>query len=394
MNGQAMPAVLERLRKQALVVGVAGTAVLALGGFLDPTQFFRSYLFGWLFWTGMSLGCLSLLMIYHLTGGLWGVAIRRDAEAGAKVLFFALPSFLPLALGLPRLYTWARPDEVAKDPILLAKAPYLNPGFFLGRALFYFALWALLVHFLTSWSSEQDKGENPRLEGRMRGLSGAGLVLMGLTTTFASVDWAMSLDPHWFSTIYGILFMVGNALAALALVIVMLALLADEKPLAEVARPTVLHDLGKLLLAFTMLWAYVNLSQFLITWSGNLPEEIPWYLRRLRGGWQYVGLFLIVFHFALPFVLLLSRGRKKNVRQLAAVAVWMLVARVVDLFWMLAPEHTARAAQPPGLWVHWLDVVAPVGLGGLWLAAFCSFLGARPLLPLGDPELKYAQEAP
>jgi Ni/Fe-hydrogenase subunit HybB-like protein len=219
---------------------------------------------------------------------------------------------------------------------------------------------------------------------------------MGLTITFSAVDWAMSLAPHWFSTVYGLLFMVGQVLSAMALVIVALALFGHHKPLVDVARPDVVHDLGKLMLAFIMLWAYLNLSQFLIVWSGNLPEEIPWYLQRLHGGWQYLALVMVVFHFVLPFLLLLSRDLKRDARLLALVAAGVLVARLVDLFWLIAPDlqggHGASAHH--GLSVHWLDFAAPIGMGGLWIAAFARELRGRPLLPLGEPELTEFIETP
>jgi hypothetical protein len=216
----------------------------------------------------------------------------------------------------------------------------------------------------------------------MTALAGGGLLLMGLTITFASIDWAMSLDPRWFSTIYGILFMVGQALSAMCVVVLVITWIGREPPLSRVIRPETMHDLGKLMLAFVMLWAYVNYSQFLIIWSANLPEEIPWYLRRLRTGWRFVGLFLVVFHFAVPFLLLLSRPLKRDARRLSRVAGALLFARLVDLFWLIGPE------APPGRGVHWMDLAAPVGVVALWLAYFLRQLRSRPLLPLGDPEIR------
>lgn len=386
----AVPPALDRIRGIALVVGVAGMLLSLVGGALDATQFFRSYLFAFLFWTGIGLGCLSILMIHHLSGGIWGLAIRRLLEAGARTIKVSALLFIPLLFGLSRIFLWAQPEVVAQDAILQAKEAYLNVPFFVGRALFYFLCWTALAHFLSKWSLELDgHHESLHIARRLRSLAGPGLVIMGLTITFASVDWAMSLDPHWFSTVYGLLFMVGQVLSAMALVIVALAVFGRDEPLAAVTRPSVVHDLGKLMLAFIMLWAYLNLSQFLIIWSGNLPEEIPWYLLRLRGGWQYVALLLVAFHFVLPFLLLLSRDLKRHARLLALVAGVVLVMRLVDLFWLIAPNlqgsHGEHAAH--GMSVHWLDFVAPVGMGGLWIAAFARELAGRPLLPLGEPEL-------
>jgi len=385
----AVPPQLDRLQRGAAGAGALGLAACLLGAFLDPTQFFRSYLLAYLFWTGIGVGCMSIAMIHHLSGGAWGVVIRRILEAGARTLRFAALFFLPIAFGLSRVYEWARP-EAAHDEMLRHKALYLNPAFFLGRAALYFLIWAALAHFLNKWSLEMDRGPDPRLSRRLQALSGGGLVLMGLTITFSAVDWAMSLDPHWFSTIYGMLFMIGQALSALALVIVLVALIGNEPPLLGVVRPTTVHDLGKLLLAFVMVWAYFSFSQFLIVWSANLPEEIPWYIRRLHGGWQWLALVLVVFHFALPFLLLLSRDLKRNARMLGMVAAGVLLVRLVDLFWLVGPDMKGHGH---GLTLHWIDVAAALGVGGAWLWIFVGQLKDRPLLPLGEPELREMLEA-
>lgn len=376
---------LERLRRPALLVGGAGL-VLTLAGFLfDPGQFFRSYLLAYLFVVNFAIGCLSVSMIHHLTGGYWGLAIRRLLEAGTRTLPWAALAFVPLAFGLPHVYPWARP-EAAQDPVLQQKALYLDPAFFLVRAAFYFLVWVLLARALNRASLALDAGADYlRTSRRLRGLSGGGLVLMGLTITFSSVDWAMSLDPHWMSTIWGLLFMVGSALAAMSLVAVIVAFLGADTPLAPLLRATpALHDLGKLLFAFVMLWAYVSYSQFLIIWSGNLPEEVPWYIHRLHGGWQIVGLTLVVFQFALPFLLLLSRGLKQDPRRLGAVAAGLLAMRLVDVYWLVGPE----LHRSGGFAGYLLDVAALFGLGGLWFFAFTREVAERPLLPSGEPDLR------
>lgn len=388
MSSQALslPRSLDRLASQARPAAIGAGALLALGALLGADQALRSYLFAFLFWIGVAIGCQSILMIHHLSGGHWGLGIRRILEAGSRTLRYAWIGFLPIALGLGRLFPWMHPEP--GDTLVQKKLLYLNAPFFLARAAFYFACWALLAHLLSKWSLERDKTGDARLGERLQGLSGGGLVLMGLTITFASVDWAMSLNPHWYSTIYGMLFMVGQALSALAFVIVLVALAGEEQPLEEAISKESVHDLGKLLFAFVMLWAYVSLSQFLIVWSGNLPEEIPWYIRRLSGGWQYVALLLVFFHFLLPFLLLLSRDLKRNARPLALVAGGVLLMRLVDLFWLVAPDlqgHGEHAAH--GLAAHWLDLAAPAFLGGVWLLLFVRELRSRPLLTPGDPEL-------
>jgi hypothetical protein len=378
----------------ALIAGGAGLALTALGAFFKPDQFFRSYLLGFLFWTSLGVGCLSITLIQYLTGGWWGLVIRRLLEAGARTLPLCAVLFLPLALGLPRLYEWADAARVQADAILMHKATYLNIPFFLGRAAFYFAVWIGLAFALDRASVEMDAAAGDerryrRISGRLQALAGGGLLLMGLTITFSSVDWAMSLDPHWFSTMYGVLFMVGQAVAAMAFMIVMVALLSRDDPLARVLEPSHVHDLGKLQLAFVMLWAYIHVSQWIIIWSGNLAEETPWYIRRLHGGWQWVALVVVVFHFFLPFLLLLSRDLKRDARRLAQVAAVLLVMRVLDLFWLVAPDAPiGHQGGHAGLHVHWMDLTAVVGVGGLWLWYFVRGLSQRPLLSVGEPDVR------
>jgi len=380
------PDALARVRTIALVVGVAAFALCAVGYLSSHEQFFKSYLLAYVFWIGIALGSLSLTMVHHLSGGAWGVVIRRPLEAATRTLPFMAILFLPIAFGLRGLYLWADPAAVAKDAILQYKAPYLNVTFFLVRAVIYFVIWSALAFLLSKWSLEQERGDRGQ-SLLMQRLSGGGLVLYAITILFMSVDWIMSLDPHWFSTIYGILFMGGQGLSALAFTIAVVVLLSRTEPLSRVIAPAHLHDLGKLLLAFVMLWAYFSFSQFLIIWSANLPEEIPWYLKRWGGGWQWVGLALIFGHFALPFVLLLSRDLKRNGRTLIGVAVTVVAMRLVDLFWQIGPMH---GADHFGL--HWMDLAVPVALGGIWVAIFLWQLQSRALLPLGEPYLAEALE--
>jgi hypothetical protein len=242
--------------------------------------------------------------------------------------------------------------------------------------VFYFTVWLALAYFLNKWSAEQDLAPSPSLKTRLRNLSGPGLVLWGLTITFASVDWVMSLEPHWFSTIYGAIFMVGQALATLAFVIIALMVLADREPFRDFLKPSHFHDLGNLMFAFVMLWAYVVFSQFLIIWAGNLPEETPWYVRRLNGGWGWIALSLVVFQFALPFLLLLVRENKRRIGVLASIAGIILAMRLLDLYWVVTPAFYQNRIH-----IHWMDVAAPVAIGGIWIAAFVWQLKKRPLLP-------------
>jgi hypothetical protein len=375
------------LQRLALVVGVAGLALCAVGFAGNRAHFFKAYLLAYVFWIGIALGSLAISMLHHLSGGAWGVVIRRVLEAASRTLPFMALLFLPIAFGINELYLWANPEAVAKDAILQHKAPYLNVPFFIIRAAIYFVIWSALAYLLSKWSLEQEQRGETGQALRMQRLSGLGLVLYALTILFMSVDWIMSLDPHWFSTIYGILFMGGQGLSAFAFAIAVAVLLSRTEPMSRVIAPAHLHDLGKLMLAFVMLWAYFSFSQFLIIWSANLPEEIPWYLRRWGGGWQWVGLLLIFGHFVLPFVLLLSSDIKKSGRTLIGVAVTIILMRIVDLFWNIGPLHHEESFG-----ATWLDAVAPVALGGIWLAIFLWQLRTRPLLPLGEPYLAEALE--
>ena len=368
----------QRRQQISLLVGVVALGLCAIGAFFNLDQFFRSYLVAYLLWLGTALGCLTIAMIQQLTGGTWGVVIRRMLEAGTRTMPLMALLFVPFFWGTRHLYSWMSPDGTLDAPAL--NHPYLNVPFFFLRATFYFVCWLMLVYLLNKWSGEHDRSGDFHLVRKIRLLSAAGLVLYVITATFAAVDWVMSLEPHWYSTIYGVLFMGGQVLSAFAFVIVMSALLARDKPLADIVRPEHFHDLGNLLLAFVMLWAYFGFSQYLIIWSGNLPAEIPWYVRRLHGGWQWLGIVLIVFHFFVPFLLLLGRTVKRRVSLLATVAGGILFMRWVDLFWFTAP-----AFHPEGVFIHWMDVMAPVGIGGIWLAVYISQLKGRPLLPIHDP---------
>jgi hypothetical protein len=363
-------------------VGTGALALAVLLGLFDPAQFFRSYLVAFLFCLGIALGSMAILMLQYVTGGAWGAILRRPLESAAQTVPTLAVLFLPLVFGLSHLYEWARPDEVARDALLQHKSLYLNVPFFLLRAAVYFVTWIVLARFLALWSRAQDESDDPALGKRLHFLGRGGLLLYGFTMTFASIDWVMSLEPDWYSTIYGILFIGGQVLSAFAFVIPVTVSLADRPPLAELISPERLHDLGKLLLAFVMIWAYLAFSQLLIIWSANLPEETPWYLNRLAGGWQFVGAALILFHFALPFTALLSRSLKRSGPWLAGVALAVLAMRFLDLFWMIAP-----AFSPAAFSFHLLDPLALAGVGGIWLAAFVERLRGVPLVPLKDESL-------
>ncbi|MFP5262957.1 MAG: hypothetical protein ACLGJB_13720 [Blastocatellia bacterium] len=387
------PPEVDQYRQRALIVGVAGLVLCAAGALVmqNATQFFRSYLLSFIFWIGIALGSFAILMVQHMSGGAWGLVIRRLLESATRTFPLLVLLFIPVAVGAAWIYPWVRPDDAAWNlsaearEIIHHKQPYLNFTFFLVRAVFYFLVWNGFTYFLNKWSLEQDRTGVRYLTRKMQVLSGPGLLLYGFTVTFSSIDWVMSLSPEWFSTIWGILFMGGQGLSAMAFMVAALVLLSNRKPLSDVLAPSHLHDLGKLMLAFLMLWAYFSFSQFLIIWSGNIPEEAVWYTRRLHTGWRWVGLALVLLHFALPFVLLLSRDLKRNGRTLAIVAIAIIVMRYVDLIWLTGPEFNGGHFA-----VSWMDLVMPFGVGGIWLAFFLYQLKARPLIPMQDPYLEDA----
>jgi hypothetical protein len=381
---------LRRYQQRALIGGVLFLVILVVGAFLNRDQFFRSYLFAYIFWLGIPLGCLALLMLQHLTGGGWGMVIRRPLEAATRTLPLLLILFVPIVVGMHALYPWTHAEEVAELE-RLGKTRYLNTPFFIGRAVAYFAIWFLLAFFLNRWSREQDRTGDRQYAKKMRVLSGPGMVVFVLTVTFASVDWVMSLDPHWMSTMFGFLFVAAWGVSGLAFVIAMTAVLARYSPLNQITGHLHFHDLGKLLLALVMLWTYFAFSQYLIIWSGNLPEEIVYYLPRTKGAWGVIAVAVAILHFALPFLSLLSRETKRNPNKLVIIAVLILVMRLIDFFWMITPSFTEERF-PTGPWEMLLNLAAPLAIGGLWFAAYFWQLGKMPLIALNDPRYESTLE--
>jgi hypothetical protein len=379
---------IERLQRNGMIVGVAGAVIGGLGVVLQPDQFMPSWLIGFLFTFGLSMGCLALLMLQHMTGGQWGLVSRRIFEAGSRLLPLAVLLFIPIvAFGMPKLYLWARPEAVRTDEILQKKEIYLNIPFFLIRAVVYFAVWLFCMMMLNRWSAQQDAGEVAVTEAdtrRFRVISAPGLLIYVLLLTLAAVDWIMSLTPHWFSTVYGLILVVGQGLCGLALAVAVLAILIEREPMNGLLKAHHFHDLGKLMLAFVMLWAYLSFSQFLIIWAGNLPEEIPYYLDRMQGGWSYLSLALIFGHFILPFCLLLSQDLKKRPKLLARVAWFIIAIRLYDLIWLVAPTFNQG-----GFPISLANVGVPLALGGLWVFLFAGQLRRRALVPVNDPYFKH-----
>jgi hypothetical protein len=374
------------LKQFGMTVGVLGVVLAIVGFFMSPVdRFYQAYLVAYTFWMGVILGSMALLMVQHLSGGVWGIVLRRPFEAAVRTLPFMTILFFPIVMGMHSLYEWSHEGITDTDPIIAAKALYLNTPFFLARQVIYFAIWNLIGFLLTKWSQEHDRTADPALLGKLSTLSGAGLVIYFLTVSFAMVDWTMSVNPHWFSTIWGMLYIGGQGLSAFAFGIVVLVMLARVAPLNRVLTSHHFHDLGKFLFAFLMLWAYLQFSQFLIIWSANIPEEIPHYLNRWENSWKYLSVFIVVGHFMVPYALLLSRDLKRNYGKLQIIAAWILFARIADYWWHVAPE-----LHKGGLTISLLDVALPLVLGGIFISLFVAQLGGRSLLPVNDPALEKA----
>jgi len=378
-----------RLRTLSLGIGGIALIIWIVGAYFNTEQALRSWLLGFIFWGGIGIGCIGVLMLQYLTGGAWGIVIRRIAEAGSRTLPMIALLFLPLAVGVTSLYEWTHLPPT--EHIIEARGWYMTASGWIIRSVVYFALFGVMVYFLNKWSAAQDQSANfeegSRWLERASKFSGPTMVIYALVVTFAVVDWVMTLDPHWFSTIWGLLFVAGWALSCFCFSVVILAFLADKAPMNRILGRRHFHDIGKLMLALVMVWAYFNFSQFLIIWSGNIPEETGWYLTRMKGGWGYIAWALILFHFAFPFLVLLKQDTKRNYRYLATLAIFILIMRLVDMFFLIAPNpriDTHGLAQGAFV-ISWMDIVAPIAVGGTWLWYFFGQLAKRPLLPIMDP---------
>lgn len=380
------PESVDRIRQRALVAGVIGLVICILGLIKSPDRFFQSYLLAFIFVLGLTLGSLGLLMLQHLTGGNWGIMIRRPLESATRNLPLVAVLFVPIFFGMKYLYAaWLNAPPSGEGALSEFQRSYLTPNGFRVRAILYFALWGILVFLFNRWSREQDANpEDTAVRRRFKTLAGPGIILYVFVMSFAAIDWAMSLSPHWASTIYGFIFIAGQLISSMSLMIAIVVLLARTGPLSGVLQPRHIHDLGKLLLAFVMLWAYFQFSQLLIIWSGNQPEEITFYYSRLHSQWGVVAVIVVIFHFFVPFFLLLSRDLKRNPRLLPGVAIWLIFMRLVDLYWYTRPQFTPSAL--PTIW----DLGAALALGGLWFFFFAGQLKQLPVLPVGDPKLAEA----
>ena len=380
------PPVIKNLQMKALIVAAIAGVIALYVAFTNPTVFFRGYLISYMDWLGVALGSLAILMINYMTGGGWGTSVRGILMAAARCWPLMFVLFIPLALSVKLIYPWAMPLESVTDPAIhehLEKhafilRDYLNVQGFWIRGIIYFLVWGGMITLFSGWSKELDQPPVRDLSARFKRLAAPGLILYAFAIGFAAIDWVMSLNPSWISTIYGLLIMIGELITALGFTIIIERILYNYRPMSILLRPSYVHDHGKYMLAFTMVWAYFSFSQWLIIWAGNLPEEITWYFRRLHGGWQYVGLFLVVFHFFAPFFVLLSRPFKRDIRMLVWLAAWMMFMRYVDLFWHIEPSFSKDFS------VTLADLAVPFAMGGLFVAYFCYNLNQRPLIPAYD----------
>ena len=372
--------ILGRARGRAMLASVVLVVVSVGCLYWNHREFFFAYLMGYFFILGICGGSLVLLMIHHMTGGRWGFGLRRTLEAATRTLPGIVILFIPVLLGMDVLYEhWMNPHEHVD--IIKKKSAWLNQPAWILRAAIVFGVWGILIYRLNSWSRKQDETGDITLNRPMRHLSSIGIVLYALATTVAAWDWGMALDPAWFSSIYAPLFMICQGLTTLAFGIIIVKALSRHQPMSEVMIKKVYHDIGNLTFAFGILWAYMAVAQFLIIWCGNIPEELPYYVVNRGGtGWNLIAGALALFHFAIPFLLLISRWNKRDSTRLVKIAWWILVMRFVDLYW-----HVFPALHPGDIEFHVITLIVPAALVSIFLWAFYSQLKARPLVPLHDP---------
>ncbi len=368
-----------RAQMPALVIGILGLIACIIGFVANRDEFFKSYLPSYMIWFEVVAGSLGVLMLQYVTGGEWGVLIRRPLAAAARTMPLMLALFIPIFFGLHHIYSWADPSIVAHDEILQHKQRWLSVGGYVGRTFFYFACWILWAWRIRVLSLRFYEDRAPETELSRRKWAALGLPMIVLTLTFSSIDWLMSLEPKWYSSMYGITFTVSCALAAYAFVIFLLTQLSRTKAMAGILKPTHFRDLGNLMLVFVMFWAYTAFSQFLLIWYGNIREEVPYYLKREHGGWGYVSVALILFHFFLPFFMLLMRSIKDRPETIAVVAVIVLTMQYVHTYWLAAP-----AFYPKHFYFSWMSVAALVGVGGIWFWAFVKQLKGQTIIPIHE----------
>lgn len=375
------------LGKISLLIGLAGLAASFFGLTIDRAQFFHSYLTAFSFWVQVGLGGLFFTMLHHLTGAKWGIVLRRMTESIGLTLPMLAVLFIPLAFGMHDLYHWTHAEAVAEDHLLQGKAGYLNVPFFLIRTGVYFTIWTVIAVMLHRVSLRQDKNPTDLLIKKMRKISAPGMLLFALTITYSSFDWLMSLDPHWYSTIFGVYIFSGTFLAILSFMVLIGRYLNSKGLLVNDITVEHYHDVGKFMFAFIIFWAYMAFSQYFLIWYANIPEETVWFLNRWKGTWKTVSLVIIFGHFAIPFVIMIFRASKRSRIILPIMAVMLLVMRFVDIHWLVLPNlHHDDAA------FSWMDFTTMVGIGGIFVWFFWKRFTAHPLVPIGEPSLEYSRK--
>ena len=381
MEHQEINKVFSKWQGITLVAGIIGLAGAGYGFVTERELFYHSWLMGFIYWFAIACGSLALLLIHHLVAGRWGFMIQRALEAAAKTIPLLALFFIPIVLGMTNLYEWARP-EALHDEVLMSKRLYLNPNGFLIRAGVYFVLTSILAYRLAGLSNKVDAGVDPEANHRrLLTMSGPGLVAYVLSLSMVAIDWGMSLTPHWFSTMYAPLWLAAQGISTFSFMAIIGHMMGHRKPVSHYMNHQHFHDIGNMMFAFTILYTYMSLGEYIIVWSGNLSEETEWFLDR-SGNWHWVALILGVLMFALPFLVLLNKPVKRHSRILSKIAVWVLAMRYIGVFWMIAPtfRHEPR--------LHWIDLATWAGIGGIWLSAFFGLLKRRPLLPVGDPRFQ------
>jgi hypothetical protein len=403
------PAFVDGWRQRALVIGLAASVVAAGLALLDRSldHLLRGWLLGLMLTFGFSVGGLALLMLQYCSGGKWGLLLRRPLEAMSRTLPLIFVYWLVIAFSLKKLYLWAAVTDVSaalksgwinevQAHAIEFKRPMLNPTAFVVTSLVCFAIWAYYTWRLNALGLQRDAASpatTPEWIKKFENISGPGIIIYALTMTAAVIYWVMSLDPTWYSSVYGLLFLVGQAYGVLAFSIIVVVSLAPAEPFKTILRQTEQHDLGKFTFAFVMLNIYLAFSQFLIIWSGNLPEEINWYMDRILGGWGVIITLDFIFHWLIPFTLLLSRDLKRNRKRLVRVCQWMVFARAFDLFWLIEPNFKDAARNLHFSWGILEYAAVPVALVSFWIAYFCIQLKARPLVQTNDPHVAEILEA-
>jgi len=348
------------LRWLGPIGGVCLLLVCLLLGRASPQQALLSYLFAFVFFTGLSVGSLALVLVHVLTGGEWGVRLRPQLLAAARTLPLQALLALPILIGLHALYPWADTGARVRDALLREQDWYLDPAFFIGRTIVCFALWLTLLVSLGRWLA------NPAREAMLPRLAAAGLIVYALSTLLAATDWAMSLTPHWHSSTFGLMVATGWMLTGAALAVLRAASAGDATAVHE---PRILRDFGSLLLMFVLAWSYLAFMEYLTIWIADQPAETSWYIPRTLTSWHALAWFLIAFHFAVPFAVLLSSRAKRRRQWLASIAAMLVIASFADALWLIVPGF-----RGPGFELRWTDLFAPAGMAALWFSLYFARL--------------------